>query len=134
MKILLITGRLAEPLIRHASQTITPYHTCDILVLPQAVAAFLHPKYVATQLKKRKRTTIYDIILLPGMVSGDTTLVKEATNIPSYKGTRHAADLPLLLNLITQEKVTLSTTKPADNVIIKQRTSIAVKELTAAER
>lgn len=134
MKILLITGRLAEPLIRRASQTIAPNHTCDILVLPQAVAAFLHPKYVATQLKKRKRLDNYDLILLPGMVSGDTILVKEATRIPSYKGTRHAADLPILLNLITQEQVSLSTTKPADHVISEQRATVSVKELASAEK
>jgi dihydropteroate synthase-like protein len=134
MKILLVTGRLAEPLIRHAAQTLDPHHTCDVLVLPQAVAAFLHPKYVATQLKKRESTRSYDLILLPGMVSGDTKLVSEATNTPAYKGTRHAADLPLLLTLIIKEQVTLSTTKPADHVISEQKTTIAAKELEAAEK
>ena len=42
MKVLLITGKLAEPLIRKIiSETKAP-HSFDLLVLPLAVAAFLH--------------------------------------------------------------------------------------------
>ncbi|MFX1561691.1 MAG: dihydropteroate synthase-like protein [Promethearchaeota archaeon] len=134
MRILLVTGHLAEPLIRHAAQTIALNHFCDVLVLPQTVAAFLHPKYVAAQLGKQKSIGNYDLILLPGMVSGDTILVREATKIPSYKGTRHAADLPILLNLIAQGQVSLSTTEPADYIITEERTNSALKELDAAEK
>ncbi len=129
MKVLLITGKLAEPLIRKIiSETKAP-HSFDLLVLPLAVAAFLHPKYVSSQLKLRGPLEDYNLILLPGMTAGDAAIVTESTGIPTFKGTRHAADLPLLLDDIFDAESRLSTTQPADLAFAEQLTKKAEQDL-----
>jgi dihydropteroate synthase-like protein len=133
MRILLLTGHLAEPLIREAARTTAPYHRCEVRVLPVAVAAFLHPRYVSTQLKNQVHANQFDLILLPGLVSGDAKLVQEAVGIPTYKGTRHAADLPVLLRALAESNVSLSTTLPADTLLAQKLLDNATHELAAAE-
>lgn len=133
MKILLLTGRLAEPLIREAAKAAAPHHQCDVRVLPVAVAAFLHPRYVSNQLKGQIRAGDFDIILLPGLVSGDAKLVQEAVGIPTYKGTRHAADLSVLLRSLAESELSLSTTQSADTLLAEKRFENAMGELAAAE-
>lgn len=132
MKILLITGQLAEPLVRHAAQTAPLTCSCQVQVLPVAVAAFLHPKYVASHLRKHPLGE-HDLILLPGMISGDTTLVKDATDIPAFKGPRHAADLPFVLQSIERNLAILSTTEPADRILQEHLQAKAASNLVAAE-
>ncbi len=133
MKILLVTGKLAEPLIQRIIDEMQSLHTFDLLVLPVAVAAFLHPKYVSSQIKLRGPLKKYDLILLPGMVSGDTALVTESTGIPTFKGTRHAADLPFLLEKLFDVKLQLSTTQSADLVLTEQLRKKAERDLAKAE-
>ncbi len=132
MKILLITGQLAEPLVRNAAKTAPPIHSCQVLVLPVAVAAFLHPKYVASRLRKQVLDK-HDCILLPGMTSGDTTLVKEATGIPTFKGPRHAVDLPFILQSLYRNLEILSTTESADHIFLEHLQAKAANDLIAAE-
>jgi dihydropteroate synthase-like protein len=101
-------------------------------VFPVAVAAFLHPKYVASKFRKNEPDQ-QDVILLPGMVSGDTALVKEVTGIPTFKGPRHAVDLPFLLQSIEGNLDLLSTTEPADRILQEHLQARAASELIAAE-
>jgi dihydropteroate synthase-like protein len=133
MKILLLTGHLAEPLIREIANAAAPHHQCNVRVLPVAVAAFLHPRYVVNQLKGQVRAGEFDLILLPGLVSGDAKLVQQAVGIPSYKGTRHAADLPVLLQALADSEIRLSTTQAADTILAEERLASAISELEAAE-
>ena len=133
MKILLLTGRLAESLIREAAEAAAPQHQCEVRVLPVAVAAFLHPRYVSSQLKDQVHAGQFDLILLPGLVAGDTRLVEEAVGIPTYKGTRHAADLPILLRALKESASLLSTTQSADILLAHKLFENAMNELAAAE-
>ncbi len=134
MKVLLITGKLAEPLIRKIiSETKAP-HSFDLLVLPLPVAAFLHPKYVSTQLKLRGPLEEYNLILLPGMIAGDTAVVTESTRIPTFKGPQHAADLPLLFDVLTEKLSQLSTTQPADVVLAEAVKKRAIQDLRQGNR
>ncbi len=134
MKILLVTGTLAKPHLRQIIADNPSPHTFDILELPLAVAAFLHPKYVASQIKLRGTLKKYNLILLPGLVSGDTSIVKESTGIPTFKGTRHAADLPLLFDILFDAENQLSTTKAADFVLAEQLTKKAQRDLAKGEK
>ncbi|MHA2314354.1 MAG: dihydropteroate synthase-like protein [Candidatus Hermodarchaeia archaeon] len=134
MKVLLVTGKLAEPLIRQILNEIETQHTFDVLVLPLAVAAFLHPKYVASQIHLRGPLEEYNLILLPGMVSGDTDLVKKSVGIPTFKGTRYAADLPLLLDNLFDVESRLSTTQPADLFLADQLAKKARQDLAKGEK
>ena len=104
MKIVVVTGTLAEPLVQSAI-TETTTHAIEVVVLPLAIAAFLHPKYVSAQIRLRSQLQRVDLILLPGMVAGDTKLVTEATGIPTYKGPQHAADLPLLFETFPRKYI-----------------------------
>lgn len=130
MKVLLVTGKLAEPLLRQILEETTAPHEFDLMVMPLTVAAFLHPRYVAAQIKLKGSLEQYNLILLPGMVSGDTTLVTESTGIPTFKGTRHAADLPVLLDNLFDAESKLSTTQPADIVFAEQLVTKAERDLT----
>ncbi len=134
MKILLVTGTLAEPQIRQILEENPSPHSFDILELPLAVAAFLHPKYVASQIKLRGPLKKYNLILLPGMVSGDTKIVAESTGIQTFKGTRHAADLPLLFDILFNAKNQLSTTQAADLFLSEQLTKKAQRDIAQGEK
>jgi dihydropteroate synthase-like protein len=134
MKILLVTGTIEAPHLRQIIKEHPSPHSFDVLELPLAVAAFLHPKYVASQIKLRGPLKKYNLILLPGMVSGDTRIVTESTGIPTYKGTRHAVDLPLLFDILLDAENQLSTTDPADLVLDKQLTKKAQRDLAKGEK
>ena len=134
IKILLVTGTLAEPHLRQILEENPSDHEFDILTLPLAVAAFLHPKYVATQIKLRGPLKKYNFILLPGMVLGDTSIVTQSTGIPTFKGPRHAVDLPLLFDLLFQADEHLSTTQPADLMLAEQLTKKAQRDLAKGEK
>ncbi|MFX0077936.1 MAG: dihydropteroate synthase-like protein [Candidatus Hermodarchaeota archaeon] len=134
MKILLITGKLAEPLIRQILNETQTQHTIDVLVLPLAVAAFLHPKYVASQIHLRGPLGKYNLILLPGMVSGDANIVTKRVGIPTFKGTRYAVDLPLLLDQLFDIESRLSTTQPADTVLAEALEKKALQDLAKGEK
>ncbi|MFX1317901.1 MAG: dihydropteroate synthase-like protein [Promethearchaeota archaeon] len=134
MKILLVTGTLAAPQLRQIIDENPTAHTFDILELPLAVAAFLHPKYVLSQIKLRGPVEEYNLILLPGMVLGDTSIVTKSIGIPTFKGTRHAADLPLLFDILFDAENQLSTTQAADLVFADKLAKKAQYDLTRADK
>ncbi len=134
MRILLVTGTLAKPILEHILEENPSSHSFEILELPLAVAAFLHPKYVAAQIKLRGPLKKYNLILLPGLVSGDTKIVADSTGIPTFKGPRHAADLPLLFDILIDVKNQLSTVKAADLVLAEQLSKKAHRDLAKGEK
>jgi dihydropteroate synthase-like protein len=134
MKILLVTGTLAAPQLRQILEENPTPHSFEILELPLAVAAFLHPKYVLSQIKLRGPLEDFNLILLPGMVSGDAHIVSESTGIPTFKGTRHAADLPLLFDILFDAENQLSTTQAADLVLANKLTKKAQYDLARADK
>ncbi|BAA29352.1 dihydropteroate synthase-like protein [Pyrococcus horikoshii] len=108
MKILLVTGKLAEPIVRKYGKG------CDVFVTPVTVAAFLTPRMIADFLEKAG-VKGYDIILIPGLVRGSTEIIEEKTGIPTFKGPKNAIDLPIVLKAIKQG-FKLSKTIPADEL------------------
>lgn len=128
MRVLLVTGRLAEREVRrYASMSREEVET---LVLPISVAAFITPKYAAERLRK-KDLRGYDLILLPGAVRGDVTIVEEATGIPTFKGPLHASELPHILDRL--KEIRLSKTKPASELLLETLRRRAEEELREAE-
>lgn len=128
MKILIVTGLLAEPLIR---KNLSNYdkHELYLKVIPMPIAAFITPKIIVYHLKKRNILSSLntdktlpidniDMIITPGLMQQDTTEIEEMLNIPSYKGPTNAADIELTLNIVND--ITLSTTKPA-NILIRDQ-------------
>ncbi|ACJ16431.1 Pterin-binding protein [Thermococcus onnurineus NA1] len=109
-RILLVTGKLAEPLVRKYGKG------CDVFVTPLSVAAFLTPEMIVRYLKKAKiKSEEYDLILIPGLVRGSTQEIEEELGIPTFKGPRNAMDLPQVLKAV-REGFNLSKEVPADDL------------------
>ena len=72
------------------------------------------------------------MILVPGQILGDTKIIAEATNIPTFKGPRYAADLPVVLDSLGEVK--LSTVVPACDLIRERLVANSLEELQRAEQ
>ena len=129
MKVLLITGALAEDTVkRYAKESSIDTQT---LALKMAVAALLTPQTIANALKTTKPTD-FNMILVPGLVRGDTTVITKATGLPAFKGPRYAADLPTVLDSLCE--VQLSTVVPACDLLREKLAQKAMQEIEKAEQ
>ena len=100
MKILLITGSLAEDLVRASAPG------ADVAVLDVDVAAFITPQMLAAAAPRG-----YDLILIPGAVTADFREAEETLGTKIRLGPKHAADLGFVLRHVNE--VELSRTIPA---------------------
>lgn len=116
VKILLVTGRLAEPIVREAVIRSNTTHEVDIVVAPIDVAVFLTPSYIAEYLKSRGISgEKYDLVIIPGAVKGSCKIIEDVIGVKVVKGTINAYDLSELLRLKDLE--ILSKEKSADEVL-----------------
>ncbi|MCP8307109.1 MAG: dihydropteroate synthase-like protein [archaeon] len=128
MKVLLVTGQLAKNLVKkYASESNVEFKIED---LPMSVASLLTPRYILRELKARE-VKGFDMIIIPGLISGDASIIDEI-GIPTFKGPRYAADIPLVLDMI--EKVKLSKTLPADDLLKEELRRRAIEEIKAVDR
>ncbi|WP_456420491.1 dihydropteroate synthase-like protein [Thermococcus sp.] len=110
MRILLVTGRLAEPLVRKYGKG------CDVFVTPVSVAAFLTPEMIVRYLKRGGiKSEDYDLILIPGLVRGSAQPIEDELGIPAFKGPKNAMDLSQTLKAL-RKGFKLSREKPADEL------------------
>ncbi|MEM4694759.1 MAG: dihydropteroate synthase-like protein [Ignisphaera sp.] len=117
-RILIVTSRLAEPIVREAVALSNTKHHVEILVAPVDVAAFLSTDYIAKLLLSRGiKKGDYDYILVPGLARGSGRVVEEAIGIKTFKGCTIAYDLTELLKL--EDLSTLSEDSPADDILQK---------------
>jgi dihydropteroate synthase-like protein len=100
MKVLAVTGRLAEDLVRVSARG------ADVLVLDTDIAAFITPQMLIQVAPKG-----YDLILLPGAITADFTGAEKALGTKIRLGPKHAADLGLVLRHL--KEIELSTSVPA---------------------
>ena len=126
MRILVVTGRLAEDSVRRYTSGLGM--DIDIRVLPVSVAAFITPGSAARALSSERG---YDLILLPGTIRGDVTPVEEATGIPTFKGTSGTHELPLILPFL--DEVELSKTRSASELLRGVKGGLALKEIEEVE-
>jgi dihydropteroate synthase-like protein len=129
LKVLLITGLLAEKTVeRYAKESSVE---TSVLALKSPVAALLSPEKIAEALKKT-RTRDFDVILIPGLIRGDTSVIADNVGTPTFKGPRYAADLPTVLDALS--RVQLSTVTPACDLLREELQQKALRELEAAEK
>lgn len=128
MKVLLVTGSLAEDIVKRYAQQ-SSIET-EVLVLTIQVAALLKLPNISKELEKRDLQG-FDVILVPGLIRGDTTIITSATGIPTFKGPRYAADLPTVLESLG--KIELSTVTPACDLLREELQQKALQELELAE-
>src|SRR5947209_5063879 len=95
MKLLFVTGRLAEPALRALLDDLAPRagFEAEVAVLPISVAALLTPRWVARHLTPRPGV---DRVILPGHCRGDLAVVAEAAGAPVELGPEDLRDLPRL--------------------------------------
>ena len=102
MKALLVTGRLAESQVRaFAGRT-------DVLVADIDVAAFITPQMLVQVVPLG-----YDLILIPGAITVDFREAEHALGAKIRLGPKHAADLGIVLHHLAEERIELSRTVPA---------------------
>ncbi|MFB3765745.1 MAG: dihydropteroate synthase-like protein [Methanotrichaceae archaeon] len=100
MKVLAVTGRLAQDLVRHSACG------ADVLVLDLDIAAFITPEMLVSSAPEG-----YDLILIPGAITADFTKAEKALNTKIRLGPKHAADLSFVLRHL--DEIELSQTLPA---------------------
>jgi len=99
-KILIVTGILAEPIIRQVISKVKTTHKVDILVTPVSVAAFLTTRYIADYLRKLGvKASDYDYVLIPGLAMGSAKVIEDAIGVRALKGTVNAYDLTDILSM-----------------------------------
>ncbi|UCF45258.1 MAG: dihydropteroate synthase-like protein [Candidatus Bathyarchaeota archaeon] len=129
MKVLLITGLLAENTVQHYAQENRV--KTKVLALKVPVAALLIPERIAKALENLKGHD-FDVILIPGLTRGIASVIADTTGIPTFKGPRYAADLPTVLNALGQVK--LSTVSPACDILREELQRKALQELEVVEK
>ncbi len=126
-KILLITGKLAAPLVKEYSDK-SRVET-ETLVIPTPVATFIDPKTAIKEIRKLDLNE-YRMILVPGLVLFDPSEIERETGVPVYRGPKHAADLPVVLDNL--ERIELSKKVPACKLLkseIEKATSKILQEI-----
>ena len=126
MKILIITGELAYPLIKEVisdSKQDIIVHIAD----NTQVAAFLTPRQIIKEVNTNFSNQLdeIDMILVPGLIKKGTREITKELGIPTFKGSTDCADLAMVLNIIGN--IDLSEDKPADKLIEEEKRNEAFK-------
>ena len=129
LKVLLITGALAEDTVKRYAQESSVNTETVALKIP--VAALLTPETIAKGLKDVD-VKGFDVILVPGLVRGDTSVITKAFGVQTFKGPRYAADLPTVLDSLGE--VQLSTVVPACDLLREKLQKKALQEIEKAEQ
>jgi dihydropteroate synthase-like protein len=129
VKVLLITGLLAKDMVTLYARKSSV--KTRVLALKVPVAALLTPKYIAKETEKLNLAG-FDVILVPGLIRGETSVIEDATGIPAFKGPRYAADLPTVLDALGQVK--LSKVTPACDLLKDELQRKALQEMYIAEK
>ena len=131
MHILVVTGRIAGPSIRRLTAKRPRGVRVDVAVLDVPVAAMMTAEYVAEKLVE-KGIRGYDLILVPGLLRGDASIISERLGITVWKGPRSMGDLPIILEAVAEGQK-LSPKEPADEVLRERRLDRLRTMITSAE-
>jgi dihydropteroate synthase-like protein len=90
-RVLFVTGRLAEPALRRVLEEMRPPFEADVAVLKITVAALMTTPWIARFLEVPPGT---DLVLLPGLVEGDTGDLSERHGVRVEKGPKDLREIP----------------------------------------
>ena len=90
-KVLLVTGKLAAPLLADTMRRAEPDFAYEIAVMKISVAALMTPDWLARFLEVPPGT---DLVLLPGRMQGDVTPLREHFGIAVEKGPKDLQEIP----------------------------------------
>ena len=120
MKVLLVTGRLAEKMVRENSRG------ADVLVIDIDVAAFITDRHL-----EGFDLSEYDLVLVPGLSKGNWRRLEEKKGVKIRLGPIHAYDIPKILEII--DEIELSHDIPADRLLNLNREEELVKLVESIE-
>jgi len=127
-KPLLVTGELAEKLVRkYAAESTLP---TEVKVLPIPIATFMTSELLISKLKGIDLNK-FSMLMVPGLVRLDLKKVEDELGLPVFKGPKYAADIPLVLDNL--EKIELSKERPACDLLRAGIKSSIEKQLKMAE-
>lgn len=90
-KVLFVTGRLAEPALRRVLGAMQPPFEAAVAVMKITVAALMTTPWIARFLEVPEGT---DLVLLPGLVEGDTAELSERYGARVEKGPKDLREIP----------------------------------------
>ncbi|HWZ59516.1 MAG TPA: DUF6513 domain-containing protein [Gemmatimonadaceae bacterium] len=86
-----VTGKLAEPALRETLAAMAPPFDYDVVVLRITVAALMTTPWIARFLDVADGT---DLVILPGLVEGDTALVAQKVGTRVVRGPKDLREIP----------------------------------------
>jgi dihydropteroate synthase-like protein len=127
-KVLLVTGELAEKLVRkYAVESASP---TEVKVLPISVASFMTSELLIDKLGSADLSE-FSMIMVPGLARADLVKVESELKLPVFKGPKYAADIPLVLDAL--KRIKLSKEKPACELLSSEIKSSIKKQLKMVE-
>jgi dihydropteroate synthase len=94
IRVLFVTGRLAEPALRRVLAEMAPPFACDVAVLGITVAALMTTGWIARNLRPAHVHESTDLILIPGLCEGDVRVVSDALGRPVSRGPKDLRQIP----------------------------------------
>ncbi len=90
-RVLFVTGKLAEPALRRVLKEMQPSFQSDVAVMKITVAALMTTPWIARFLEVPPDT---DLVLIPGLCEGDTTVLRERFGVRVEKGPKDLREIP----------------------------------------
>ncbi len=90
-RVLLVTGRLAEPSLRRVVHEMQPDFACDVTAMGITVAALMTTEWIAERLTVAPGT---DLVVIPGLCEGDPRVIADRVGVPVEKGPKDLRELP----------------------------------------
>ncbi len=118
----MVTGRLAENAVRRSVKD-----GAEILVLGVEVASFTTPALLRRSLPRKK----FDLILVPGLASGDYSGLEKEIKTPVKLGPKHAVDLGFVLSYAGD--TAFSAKIPACELLEEKRKDSALEKIAELE-
>jgi dihydropteroate synthase len=90
-RVLFVTGRLAEPALRHVLDGMGPDFACDVAVMGITVAALMTTEWIARSLTVPAGT---DLVVIPGLCEGHPQAIADKLGVPTERGPKDLREIP----------------------------------------
>src|SRR5256885_16830789 len=91
MRILFVTGKLAEPALRRVLADMAPAFEYDVAPLNITVAALMTTPWIADRLHAAPGA---DVVMIPGLCEGDAAVISKRLGVTGEKGPKDLAEIP----------------------------------------
>ena len=91
LRVLFVTGRLAEPALRRTLGELAPPFAYDVAVMKITVAALMTTPWIARFLAVQEGT---DLVVIPGLCEGDVAVIAEKFGVRTVKGPKDLREIP----------------------------------------